>query len=78
MTKIVKLIILVLLLSMFGNYIYQYLKRNGMNLFSFAENATSFVKKGVVKSIDAIGFGNTAKKIEDKVMSNYGIIYNVV
>ena len=67
MTKIVKLIILVLLLSMFGNYIYQYLKRNGMNLFSFAENATSFVKKGVVKSIDAIGFGNTAKKIEDKL-----------
>jgi len=67
MTKIVKLIILVILLSMFGNYIYQYLKRNGMNLFSFAENATSFVKKGVVKSIDAIGFGNTAKKIEDKL-----------
>ena len=67
MTKIVKLIILVILLSMFGNYIYQYLKRNGMNLFSFAENATSFVKKGVVKSIDAIGFGNTVKKIEDKL-----------
>ena len=67
MTKIVKLIILVILLSMFGNYIYQYLKRNGMNLFSFAENTTSFVKKGVVKSIEAIGFGNTVKKVEDKL-----------
>ena len=67
MTKIVKLIVLVLLLSMFGKYIYQYLKRNGMNLFSFTENVASFVKKGVVKSIDAVGFDDIGKKVESKL-----------
>ena len=66
-TKIVKLIVLVILLSIFGKYIYQYLTRGGRDLFSFTENVTSFVKKGVVKSIDAVGIGDTVKKVEAKL-----------
>ena len=67
MSKIIKLIILVILLAIFGKYIYQYLKRNGKNLFSFTEKAGSFIKRSVVKSIDAVGIGDTVKKVEAKL-----------
>jgi len=67
MSKIVKLIILVILLAVFGKYIYQYLKRKGGGLFSFTEKAGSFIKRGVVKSIAAVGIGDTVKKVEAKL-----------
>lgn len=67
MTKIIKLLILVLFLAIFGKYIYQYLKRNGQNLFSFTEKAGSFIKRNVIKSVDAVGIGDTVKKVEAKL-----------
>ena len=69
MSKIIKLIILVILLAIFGKYIYQYLKRNGKNLFSFTEKAGSFIKRSVVKSIDAVGIGDTVKIEECRPIS---------
>ena len=67
MTKIVKLIILVILLAIFGKYIYQYLKRGGGDLFSLTKKTGSFIKRGVVKSIEAVGIGSTVKNVEAKL-----------
>ena len=67
MIKIVKLIILVILLGIFGKYIYQYLKRGGGDLFSLTKKAKGFIKQGVVKSIEAVGIGESVKKVEDKL-----------
>ena len=67
MIKIVKLIILVILLGIFGKYIYQYLKRGGGDLFSLTKKAGGVIKQGVVKSIEAVGIGESVKKVEDKL-----------